>query len=111
MSWQDKLSGEEFTSPKQSLDFVLTISHSHTCSRCQLAADELVLVCDDGGDDAAAEHPALRLPHHPQQEDLRRRPDEDPEHGLAQQEEGVCRARERFYSFIQHFLYQQLTIE
>ena len=94
MPWQDKLSGEV----NQSLYFVLTISHSHTCSRCQLAADELVLVCDDGGDDAAAEHPALRLPHHPQQEDLRRRPDEDPEHGLAQQEEGGCRATEGFIS-------------
>ena len=93
MPWQDKLSGEV----NQSLDFVLTISHSHTCSRCQLAADELVLVCDDGGDDAAAEHPALRLPHHPQQEDLRRRPDEDPEHGLAQQEEGECRATKGFF--------------
>ena len=92
MPWQDKLSGEV----NQSLYFVLTISHSHTCSGCQLAADELVLVCDDGGDDAAAEHPALRLPHHPQQEDLRRRPDEDPEHGLAQQEEGGCRATDLF---------------
>ena len=70
---------------------------SLTYSPWQAAAYELVFVIDDGGDDGSAEHPALRLPHHPQQEDLRRRPDEDPEHGLAQQEEGECRATKGFF--------------
>ena len=61
----------------------------NTNSAWQPAANELVFVGDNGGDDAAAEHPPLRLPHHPQQEDLRSRPDQDQEHGLhAQQAEG-----------------------
>ena len=92
------------------------ISHIlKTYSPWQLAADELVLVGDDGGDDAVAEHPPLRLPHHPQQEDLRRRPDEDPEHGLAQQEEGGCRVTEGFILDIHFFsvscMFQQLLNE
>ena len=42
----------------------------NTNSAWQPAANQLVLLRDDGGDHGAAEHPPLRLPHHSQQEDL-----------------------------------------
>ena len=66
------------------------ISHIlQTNSPWQAAANELVFVVDDGGDDGSAKHPALRLPHHPQQEDLWRGPDQDHQQGPnAQQAEG-----------------------
>ena len=66
------------------------ISHIlQTNSPWQAAANELVFVIDDGGDDGAAEHPSLRLPHHPQQEDLWRGSDQDHQQGPnAQQAEG-----------------------